>query len=93
MAASETVGHISFGVEKDEFYFKMAADAIPKLIRYSSNRGQSTHPFLGDSTVSVQKAESNCRSLVPKYSTIWSNTSEVKRPPAKSGITLSMENG
>lgn len=35
LAAAEAVGHTCTGVEKDDLYFKMAADAIPKLIRYS----------------------------------------------------------
>ena len=42
LAAAEAVGYTSIGVEKDELYFEMAADAIPKLIRYSPNRGEST---------------------------------------------------
>lgn len=37
LAAAEAVGRTSIGVEKDELYFKMAAEAIPKLIRYSPN--------------------------------------------------------
>ena len=35
LAAAEAVGHPCIGVEKDDHYFRMAADAIPKLIRYS----------------------------------------------------------
>ena len=37
LAAAEAVGHTCIGVEKDEMYFRMAADAIPKLVRYSPN--------------------------------------------------------
>ena len=32
LAAAEAVGYTSIGVEKDEKYFAMAADAIPKLV-------------------------------------------------------------
>ena len=35
LAAAESVGYVSVGVEKDERYFRMAADAIPKLARYA----------------------------------------------------------
>ena len=35
LAAAEAVGYDSIGVEKDEFYFDMATDAIPKLARFS----------------------------------------------------------
>jgi site-specific DNA-methyltransferase (adenine-specific) len=33
LAAAESVGYASIGVEKDEYYFEMAREAIPKLIR------------------------------------------------------------
>lgn len=42
LAAAEAVGNTCIGVEKDEMYFRMAAEAIPKLVQYSPNRGQST---------------------------------------------------
>ena len=35
LAAAEAVGYDSIGVEKDEFYFDMATNAIPKLTRLS----------------------------------------------------------
>ena len=35
LAAAEAVGYTSIGVEKDELYFEMATEAIPKLIRFS----------------------------------------------------------
>jgi hypothetical protein len=35
LAAAEVVGYESIGLEKDEYYFKIAGDAIPKLIRFS----------------------------------------------------------
>lgn len=38
LAAAEAVGYASIGVEKDELYFEMAAEAIPKLIQFSPNR-------------------------------------------------------
>lgn len=40
LAASEAVGYASIGVEKDEFYFNMASEAIPKLARFSQNGSQ-----------------------------------------------------
>ena len=40
LAAAEAVGYASVGVEKDEFYFDMATEAIPKLIRFVPNGGQ-----------------------------------------------------
>ena len=40
LAAAEAVGYASVGVEKDEFYFEMARDAIPKLARFSPRGGQ-----------------------------------------------------
>ncbi len=42
LAAAEAVGYTSIGVEKDERYFAIASDAIPKLIQYSPNGVQST---------------------------------------------------
>ena len=41
LAAAEAVGYASIGVEKDEFYFDMARDAIPKLAQFSPRHGQS----------------------------------------------------
>lgn len=35
LAAAESVGYASVGIEKDELYFQMATDAIPKLAKYS----------------------------------------------------------
>lgn len=35
LAAAESVGYVSIGVEKDAHYFCMATDAIPKLAKYS----------------------------------------------------------
>ncbi|HUT32196.1 MAG TPA: DNA methyltransferase [Planctomycetota bacterium] len=40
LAAAEAVGYASVGVEKDEHYFDMACDAIPKLARFRL-RGES----------------------------------------------------
>ncbi len=37
LAAAETVGYQSIGIEKDEFFFNMACDSIPKLIRFKPN--------------------------------------------------------
>ena len=37
LAASEAVGYQSIGVEKDPQYFDLAAEAIPKLARFSPN--------------------------------------------------------
>lgn len=37
LAAAEAVGYESIGLEKDEHFFAMACEAIPKLIRYSPN--------------------------------------------------------
>jgi len=40
LAAAETVGYRSIGIEKDSHYFEMARKAIPKLIEFQPN-GQS----------------------------------------------------
>lgn len=37
LAAAEAVGYESIGVEKDDHYFKMACEAIPKLVRFVPN--------------------------------------------------------
>jgi len=37
LAAAEAVGYSSIGIEKDEYYFDMACEAIPKLIRLQPN--------------------------------------------------------
>lgn len=37
LAAAEAVGYASVGVEKDEHYFEMAREAIPRLARYEAN--------------------------------------------------------
>ncbi len=37
LAAAESMGYQSVGVEKDEYYFRMACEAIPKLIRLVPN--------------------------------------------------------
>ena len=37
LAAAEAIGYASIGVEKDEHYFNMACDAIPKLALYNCN--------------------------------------------------------
>jgi site-specific DNA-methyltransferase (adenine-specific) len=37
LAAAESVGYSSVGVEKDADYFNMAREAIPRLIRFRSN--------------------------------------------------------
>lgn len=37
LAAAEAVGYSSIGIEKDEYYFNMACEAIPKLIRFQPN--------------------------------------------------------
>ena len=34
LAAAEAIGYVSIGVEKDEHYFRMACEAIPKLASY-----------------------------------------------------------
>lgn len=38
LAAAEAVGYASIGVEKDERYFAMAREAIPRLARYRWQR-------------------------------------------------------
>lgn len=35
LAAAEALGYASVGIERDRHYFRMAAEAIPKLVRYS----------------------------------------------------------
>jgi len=42
LAAAEAEGYTSVGVEKDEHYFRMACEAIPKLIRFSPNGNHPT---------------------------------------------------
>jgi len=37
LAAAEAVGYASIGVEKDEHYFNMACEAVPKLASYHGN--------------------------------------------------------
>ncbi len=37
LAAAEAVGYQSVGVEKDRFYFEMAREAIPRLIKFRPN--------------------------------------------------------
>jgi len=37
LAAAEVVGYPSLGIEKDEYYFNMACESIPKLIQYQPN--------------------------------------------------------
>lgn len=43
LAAAEAVGYESIGIEKDEHYFEMASEAIPKLTRFHPN---GDHPSL-----------------------------------------------
>ena len=42
LAAAEALGYDSVGVERDERYFEMAREAIPKLTRLSVNSNQSS---------------------------------------------------
>ena len=42
LAAAEAVGYRSVGIEKDELYFEMAKEAIPKLTNYCPKNGQSS---------------------------------------------------
>jgi len=44
LAAAEAVGYRSIGIEKDDRYYKMACEAIPKLIRLSSRRAVTYRP-------------------------------------------------
>ena len=37
LAAAEAIGYASIGVEKDEHYFNMACEAIPRLASYRGN--------------------------------------------------------
>lgn len=39
LAAAEAVGYESMGVEKDEYFFEMARESIPRLIRFRPNGG------------------------------------------------------
>jgi site-specific DNA-methyltransferase (adenine-specific) len=43
LAAAEAVGYESVGIEKDEHYFELAGEAIPKLTRFHPN---GDHPSL-----------------------------------------------
>ena len=40
LAAAEAVGYESIGVERDELYFDMACEAVPKLTRFSPKASQ-----------------------------------------------------
>jgi len=42
LAAAEAVGYESIGIEKDEYFFGMACESIPKLIRFNPNGSQSS---------------------------------------------------
>jgi DNA modification methylase len=42
LAAAEVVGYESVGVEKDEHFFGIACESIPKLIRFNPNGSQSS---------------------------------------------------
>ena len=42
LAAAESLGYTSIGVEKDSMYFQMARNAIPKLVQISTNQVVST---------------------------------------------------
>ena len=42
LAAAESLGYTSIGVEKDSMYFQMARNAIPKLVQISANQVVST---------------------------------------------------
>ena len=42
LAAAESLGYTSIGVEKDSMYFHMARNAIPKLVQISTNQVVST---------------------------------------------------
>jgi site-specific DNA-methyltransferase (adenine-specific) len=44
LAAAEAVGYGSIGVEKDEHYFEMAREAIPKLIAYQPGKARACRP-------------------------------------------------
>lgn len=37
LAAAESVGYSSIGIEKDEYYFDLAKEAIPKLVNFQKN--------------------------------------------------------
>jgi len=37
LAAAEAIGYTSIGIEKDEYYFRIACEAIPKLVNYNGN--------------------------------------------------------
>ncbi len=38
LAAAETLGYNSIGIEKDRIYFNMGCEAIPKLVRYKNDQ-------------------------------------------------------
>ena len=42
LAAAEAVGYESIGDEKDEHFFCMACEAIPRLIRFNPSGSQSS---------------------------------------------------
>jgi site-specific DNA-methyltransferase (adenine-specific) len=44
LAAAEAAGYHSIGIEKDEHYYRMACEAIPKLIRLSTRRAATYRP-------------------------------------------------
>jgi site-specific DNA-methyltransferase (adenine-specific) len=38
LAAAEAIGYQSIGVEKDDHYFEMACEAVPKLARFTPGK-------------------------------------------------------
>lgn len=46
LAAAEAVGYASVGVEKEERYFAMAREAIPRLARHGKAKGSPSSPTL-----------------------------------------------
>ena len=42
LAAAETLGYTSIGLEKDLHFFQLACEAIPRLIRYDPDRNHAS---------------------------------------------------
>ena len=62
LAAAEAVGYASVGVEKDERYFAMAREAIPRLARYRVAEGSSSVPTLVPQSLGLR-----CRSVDTRH--------------------------
>jgi site-specific DNA-methyltransferase (adenine-specific) len=62
LAAAEAVGYPSVGVEKDEHYFKIACQSIPKLIEFHPANGNGKWNGNGSGKATPGKSSSHAAS-------------------------------